>query len=269
MIVPIERPSLVNVTGAAESTDGRDPRDLLARLMANEPLPALADARAARDALWMTLTEMGVRVAEQTPFVIGIEDAQWADAESMQWIDHLLARAADLPLWVFMTARPGMWRDDPERFSGRDLSRIELRPLSKKHVRTIAKAMLNDHAPGASGDQLAEAIAGQAGGSPLFAEELARLAAQGRDATSAPTIEAAMQVHLDALDDNAREAAAKLAVFGLSGWDMGLSSLGIGDSNDGLRALAAADIVHEQAISRFKNTREWAFKHAIMREVAY
>jgi tetratricopeptide (TPR) repeat protein len=267
-VIPIERPS-TSILDAVDSTDGRDPRDLLARLMANEPLPALADARAARDALWMTLTEMGVRVAEQTPFVIGIEDAQWADAESMQWIDHLLARAADLPLWVFMTARPGMWRDDPERFGGRDHSRIELRPLSKKHVRTIAKAMLNDHAPGASGDQLADVIAGQAGGSPLFAEELARLAAQGRDATSAPTIEAAMQVHLDALDDNARETAAKLSVFGLSGWDAGLNALGIGDSNDGLRALAAADIVHEQASSRFKNTREWAFKHAIMREVAY
>ncbi|MGH7283629.1 MAG: protein kinase domain-containing protein, partial [Polyangiaceae bacterium] len=41
-------------TAQIDSSDARDPRDLLARLMANEPLPALADARAARDALWMT-----------------------------------------------------------------------------------------------------------------------------------------------------------------------------------------------------------------------
>lgn len=266
---PLDRPSSTTITQQIDSADGRDPRDLLARLMANEPLPALADARAARDALWMTLTEMGVRVAEQSPFVIGIEDAQWADAESLSWIDHLLARAADLPLWVFLTARPGLWRDDPERFSGRDHVRIELRPLSKKNVRTIAKAMLGDRQDGANAEQLADLIAGQAGGSPLFAEELARLAAQGRDATAAPTIEAAMQVHLDALDDGARDAAAKLAVFGLVGWDAGLASLGIQDAAESLRALAAADILHEQAHSRFKATREWAFKHAIMREVAY
>ena len=256
-------------TAQIDSSDARDPRSLLARLMANEPLPALADARAARDALWMTLTEMGVRVAEQSPFVIGVEDAQWADAESLSWIDHLLARAGDLPLWVFLTARPGLWRDDGDRFSGRDHVRIELRPLSKKNVRTIAKSMLADRRDAANADQLADIIAAQAGGSPLFAEELARLAAQGRDATSAPTIEAAMQVHLDALDDNAREAAAKLAVFGLVGWDAGLASLGVKDAAESLRALAAADILHEQATSRFKATREWAFKHAIMREVAY
>ena len=256
-------------TAQIDSSDARDPRDLLARLMANEPLPALADARAARDALWMTLTEMGVRVAGHSPFVIGVEDAQWADAESLSWIDHLLARAADLPLWVFLTARPGLWRDDGERFSGRDHVRIELRPLSKKNVRTIAKSMLADRSNASNADQVADIIAAQAGGSPLFAEELARLAAQGRDASSAPTIEAAMQVHLDALDDNAREAAAKLAVFGLVGWDAGLASLGVKDAAENLRALAAADILHEQATSRFKATREWAFKHAIMREVAY
>ncbi|HEX7667320.1 MAG TPA: protein kinase [Polyangiaceae bacterium] len=263
------RPTESATSLPVDSTDGRDPRDLLARLMANEPLPALADARAARDALWMTLTEMGVRVAEQTPFVIGIEDAQWADAESLSWIDHLLARAADLPLWVFLTTRPGLWRDDADKFSGRDHVKVELRPLSKKNVRTIAKAMLGERSDGRNPDDVADLIAGQAGGSPLFAEELARLAAQGRDAAAAPTIEAAMQVHLDALDDNAREAAAKLAVFGLVGWDAGLSSLGIRDATESLRALAAADIIHEQASSRFKATREWAFKHAIMREVAY
>ncbi|MEO8797850.1 MAG: protein kinase, partial [Polyangiaceae bacterium] len=263
------RPAESAASLPVDSSDGRDPRDLLARLMANEPLPALADARAARDALWMTLTEMGVRVAQQTPFVIGIEDAQWADAESLSWIDHLLARAANLPLWVFLTTRPGLWRDDADKFSGRDHVRVELRPLSKKNVRIIAKAMLGEGRDGRNPDDVADLIASQAGGSPLFAEELTRLAAQGRDATAAPTIEAAMQVHLDALDDSARDAAAKLAVFGLVGWDAGLASLGIRDAVESLRALAAADILHEQATSRFKATREWAFKHAIMREVAY
>ncbi len=263
----------LEATGVLLATSGielqDDARDLLARLMANEPLPALADARAARDALWMVLTEMGIGVARRGPFVIGIEDAQWADTDSLSWIDHLLARGGDLPLWVFMTTRPGLWREDTERFTGRDHVRVELRPLSKKSVRTIARAMLGDRVTPEAGEKLADTIALQAGGSPLFAEELARLAAAGRDATSAPTIEAAMQVHLDALDDSTRDAASRLSVFGLIGWEMGLSALDVKNAPEALRALAAADVVHEQATSRFKGTREWAFKHALMREVAY
>jgi tetratricopeptide (TPR) repeat protein len=116
---------------------------------------------------------------------------------------------------------------------------------------------------------VADSIATQAAGSPLFAEELARLAAQGRDAAQAPTIEAAMQVQLDALDDATRDAASRLSVFGQTGWDEGLEALGVPTAAETLRLLAASEIVVEQAQSRFKGTREFAFKHALMREVAY
>ena len=244
-------------------------RDLVARLIANEALPELDDTRGARDALWIALTEMAVGIAKQTPLVVGVEDAQWADAESLAWIDHLLARAAGRALWIMATTRPTLWRDDPERFEARDHVRVELRPLARKNVRAIAQAMLGTRATGEAGEALTESIATQAAGSPLFAEELARLAAQGRDAATTPTIEAALQVHLDALDDRCRDAAAKLAVFGLAGWDVGLEALGVGDAGETLRDLAAGEVLVEQAGSRFVGTREWAFKHALMREVAY
>jgi len=249
--------------------------ELYARLLANEPLVVhaggggseMADARAARDALWLALTEITVGLARKSPIVIGIEDAQWCDSESLSWIDHVLGRAAGTPIWIMMTTRPSFWRESPERFAGRDHARLELRPLSKRAVRTIARSILGERV--AQGDAVAEGIATQAAGSPLFAEELARLAAQGRDAAQAPTIEAAMQVQLDALDDWAREAAARLSVFGQVGWDQGLEALGVPNAPEALRALASSEVVVEQAQSRFKGTREYAFKHALMREVAY
>ena len=244
-------------------------RDLVARLIANEPLPDPDLARGARDALWIALTGIAVAVSKQTPLVIVVEDAQWADDESLAWVDHLLARAGGHPLWVLALTRPASSIEKKDYFAGRDHISVELRPLSRKTVRAIARAMLGDRATGEAGDQLTETIATQAAGSPLFAEELARLAAQGRDAASAPTIEAAIQVHLDALDDTVRTAAAQLSVFGLRGWDTGLAALGIPNAAEALRALATSEIIVEQAASRFKETREWAFKHAIMREVAY
>ena len=248
---------------------GPSTRDLVVRFVANEPLPESVDARGARDALWIALTDMALRASKETALVIALEDAQWADLESLAWLDHLLARATGHSVFVLATARPTLWRDDPARWSGRDHVRIELRPLARRTVRAIAKAILGDKANSVEGEALVESISAQAGGSPLFAEELARLAHQGRDAASAPTIEAAIQVHLDALDEDVREAAMKLAVFGLQAWDAGLDALGVKNAAEVMRALTAAEIIVEQATSRFKEAREWAFKHALTREVAY
>ena len=248
---------------------GPSTRELVARLVANEPLPESVDARAARDALWIALTDMAIRVSNEAPLVIAVEDAQWADLESLAWLDHLLGRAAGHSVFVLATARPTLWRDDPARFSGRDHVRIELRPLARRTVRAIAQAILGEKARSADGEALVESIATQAGGSPLFAEELSRLAHQGRDAASAPTIEAAIQVSLDALDEDVREASMKLSVFGMQVWDAGLTALGVRNAMDVMRALTSAEVIVEQATSRFKDSREWAFKHALTREVAY
>lgn len=244
-------------------------RDLVGHLVANEPIPPSVDPRAARDALWITLTDMALSMASEAPLVLVVEDAHWADAESLSWIDHLLGRAGGVPMFVLATARPALFRDEPSRFAGRDHVRIELRPLARRTVRAIAKAILGDKAEAEQGDALVESIAAQAGGSPLFAEELARLAQQGRDASSAPTIEAAIQVHLDALDEPVRDAAAKLGVLGMQIWDGAMGALGIRDEAAVIRALMTAELIVEQATSRFEGTREWAFKHALTREVAY
>jgi tetratricopeptide (TPR) repeat protein len=244
-------------------------RELLARLIANEALPELDDTRGARDALWLVLTDMAVGMARNNPLVVVLEDAQWADSESLAWIDHLLARAAGRPVCVLAGARPTLWRDDPSRFEGRDHVRIELRPLSRKQSRAIALSILGERVTGEQGEAVADSIAQQSAGLPLYAEELARITAAGRDAGDAPTIEAAMQVHLDALDDFGRDAASRLAVFGLVGWDLGLEAMGVPNAADALRELAAAEILVEQAHARFAGTREFAFKHALMREVAY
>ena len=258
--------ALIAATGVSCSESSRE---LIARLVANEALPEVDDSQGARDALWLALTDMLVGMTRKNPLVVVLEDAQWADTESLAWVDHLLVRATGRPLCLIVTARPGFWREDAARFEGRDHARIELRPLSRKQARSIATAILGDRAAGTRGEALVDSIAQQSAGLPLFAEELARISASGREASDAPTIEAAMQVHLDALDDLGREAASKLAVFGQMGWDSGLEAIGVANAAQVLRELAAAEILVEQAHARFAGTREFAFKHALMREVAY
>src|SRR4029077_6682648 len=93
-------------------------------------------------------------------------------------------------------------KEEKTLFSGRDHVRVDLRPISRRAARAIATSILGDKAA----EPLLDRIAAQAAGSPLFAEELSHLTAAGRDAHSAPTIEAAIQVSLDALDDRCRDA---------------------------------------------------------------
>ena len=79
-----------------------------------------------------------------------------------------------------------------------------------------------------------------------------------------------MQVHLDALDDFGRDAAAKLAVFGLVG--LGRGARGARRARTRPRRCASSPRPRSSSsrpTSRFAGTREFAFKHALMREVAY
>jgi predicted ATPase len=240
-------------------------RDLVARLLANEPLPEGLDPRGSRDALWLSMTDLILQVAATERTAILMEDLQWADPESIGWIDHMLGRANGRGLFVMAMVRPEFWAAHGARFAGRDHVRIELRPISKRSARSIARAVLGEAPP----DSVVERIAEQSGGLPLFAEELARLRASGRDTAEAPTIQAAIQVSLDALDEECRDAVGRLSVLGLTCWDSGLEALGIPQAESVMKALVASEILVEQNSSRFSGAREWTFKHALVRDVAY
>jgi eukaryotic-like serine/threonine-protein kinase len=250
---------------ATHSETAMSSRSLLSKLLANEALPEGIDPRGARDALWLAMTELVGQVAHEEPTIIVLEDLQWADAESIGWFDHLLSRSTHQRLLVLALVRPGFWSDNPGRFAGRDHVRIELRPLSPQASRAIAATLLGRQAT----EEILGRIAEQAGGLPLFAEELARLTASGSDTTHAPTIEAAIQVSLDALDEECRDAVGRLSVLGLTGWDSALAALGMPDAGPLIDALDQAEVLIEQPHSRYPGVREWRFKHALVREVAY
>jgi serine/threonine protein kinase/tetratricopeptide (TPR) repeat protein len=239
--------------------------ELLSRLLANQPFDDGMDPRGARDSLYLSMTDLALGAAQAGICVLLFEDAQRSDPESVSWIEHLLGRATNLPLFVMMVMRPSFWRDQGQRFVGRDHERIELRPMSRRATREIARAVIGENADEAMLDRVAQ----QAAGSPLFAEELARVIAAGKDVTTAATIEAAIQVSLDALDESTREAVVRMSVFGLSVWDAGVGAVGVTEPQVALKKLIAAELLVEHGSSRFAGSREFFFKHALVRDVAY
>ena len=241
-----------------------DEGGLLASLLAGKRL-AKVDPHRARDILYLGMTELMLSVTSGEPCVLVLEDLQWSDPESVAWFDHLLSRAAGQRLIVLVMARPSFWKDNPGRFTERDHVRIELRPIPRRATMEIARALIGCE----KDDPKLNQIAKQAAGSPLFAEELARVIATGKSASSVPTIEAAIQVSLDALDDTARSAIVHMSVFGLSSWDNGLGAVGLENVDAAIDKLLESDLIVEQALSRFSGSRELWFKHALVRDVAY
>ena len=240
-------------------------RTFLARLLSGGERGEELDHVGSRDALWVAMTDLVTRVLSNEPIVLVTEDLQWADRESIAWVDHLLGRSSRHPLFLISCVRPNFWEETDTQYAGRDHLRIDLRPISPRAVRAIAESVLGDRATA----EFLEGISIRAGGSPLFAEELARLAAGGRHNTKAPTIEAAIQASLDAIDAEGREALETLSVFGQTCWDAALAALGQERGGEIIPRLVASEVLFEQSSSRFANTKEYIFKHALVRDVAY
>ena len=238
---------------------------LLASFLAGESLPESLEPNRARDVLYLALTELAFRVIGDCPCVLLLEDVQWSDPESIAWFEHLLSRAAGRGVFALVLARPSFWRDHPSAFRGRDHVRVELRPIARKATLEIARAVTGRSV----GDAELEQIAMQAAGSPLFAEELARVMAAGKPLTNVPTIEAAIQVSVDALEPELRTALTRMSVYGLAVWDDAVRAVGVDDAKTVIERLVAAELLLVQPASRFAGTRELWFKHALVREVAY
>lgn len=238
---------------------------LFVKLLSQQQVPAEEDTRGLRDLVWLFMTQAIEHCLTQGPIVIVCEDLQWADPESVQWLDHLLGRATELPLLLLVTARREFWSENPDRFAGRDHVPIDLHPISNEGTRRI----IFNAGGGKLAPEAVESLVQQAGGSPLFAEELARLALVGANVAEAPTIEAAIQVSLDALSDEQREALRRFSVLGQAGWDEALAVLGVVDAETPLRELEEIGVLVPHEPSRFVGLPEWQFKHGLVRDVVY
>ncbi len=257
--------AIENVVGAAldERLHARIP--VFAKVLAQRQLSGDEDARGLRDMLWLFMTRAMEHALASGPIILVTEDLQWADPESIQWLDHLLSRAAKLPLFLVVTSRREFWAESSEWFAGRDHVHVDLHPISSDGTRKIALSA----GAGQLSREAVDSIVSQAGGSPLFAEELARLAIVGAKVTEAPTIEAAIQVTLDALSPEQRETLGRLSVLGQSGWLEALQALGMDDAEAALIELQQVGLLVPLETSRFAGMTEWQFKHGLVRDVVY
>jgi predicted ATPase len=129
--------------------------------------------------------EIGRAVAEEGPLVLLLDDAQWADGESLQLLTALIRDLAVLPVLLAVAARPRPNRVELDLIRsqiGRDLTGdlLILGPLTTSALHALVRWRFPAYSE-TQADRLARRLAGDSAGSPFIAVELLQAVALGLD----------------------------------------------------------------------------------------
>jgi class 3 adenylate cyclase len=184
-----------------------------------------ADGALAREELFAGWRLFFERLAAVQPVVLLVEDAQYADAGLLDFLDHLIDWVRDLPVYVLVFARPELGQARPGFGTGRNRITLTLDPLDPASMDKLVDALL----PGISPTARAK-ITGQAQGVPLFAVETVRslidrdivqpvegvyrLIGNIGELSVPDSLHALLAARLDALDAGVRRLVADASVLG-------------------------------------------------------
>jgi class 3 adenylate cyclase/tetratricopeptide (TPR) repeat protein len=215
--------------------------------------------------------------ASVRPLVLVFEDLHWAEPTLLDLIDFLGDCAA--PILVLGSARRELEKLRPAYCSdGKNRLAIALSALGEADSESLHAELLGEHEL-PSGSH-AELLLRNAAGNPLFLEETVRMLAESGvldgggdlDELAVPTsLQAMIGSRLDGLPPAEKRVAQHASVCGMTFWSGAVADLHGGDVDvdPSLHALGERDFVRLQDASTVADEREWLFKHALMKEVAY
>jgi class 3 adenylate cyclase/tetratricopeptide (TPR) repeat protein len=215
-------------------------------------------------------------IANEGPTVLVIEDLHWADQGFVAFLTHLADSTSDHPLMVVVTARPEIEERHPSWPPGRRSTVLSLAPLDDGDLRSLIAASLVSAEP-----DLVATILERAGGSPLYAEQLAamirdphRSIGDGALDGSAipPSIQALLAARLDTLPAELKALLLDASVVGKTFWSGAvalLSGRDAGDVTSAFTELARREFVRAVSPSTMAGEAEFTFWHALVHDVAY
>ncbi|MGN6610179.1 MAG: ATP-binding protein, partial [Angustibacter sp.] len=246
------------------------------------------DPQALRDQATTLLARYFAELSRTAPVVVLLEDLHWADDGSLRWLDAAAEALHEHPVLVVATARPTLLEHRP--LWGEGLAhhrRLGLQPLSRRESRALLRELLQhvEHLPSTIVDLVAEA----AEGNPFYIEELVtwlvdagviergspswRVREDRIGAVAVPsTLRGVLQARLDALTMAERIVLQRASVVGRVFWDDAVDHLDDGTAaptSSALDQLHRRELVFQRERSAFDSAREFLFKHALLRDVAY
>jgi len=265
---------------------------------------SIPDARVAHlgpkerhDALRNALCTWLAALGRNYPAVLVFEDMQWSDATTREVTEHFLNLTSE-----------GLFGGPPTSLSGRGLlvlalarsgirerwsftqawpsDTLSLDTLSATQVAQLTQLSLKGKLPAG----IADFIARQSGGNPLYSEELIRYLLEADILTPGPagkapgwrlapgvslagnvpmTLNGVLGARVDTLPANTRQVLSQASVIGQTFWERLIERMVRRVVHRELETLEQRDLVYGQSASELENDHEYVFKHALMREVVY
>jgi class 3 adenylate cyclase/tetratricopeptide (TPR) repeat protein len=222
------------------------------------------------------------QVAAGRPTVLVFEDLHWAGEGMLAFLDHLAANLSGVPVLVVSTTRPELYDRYPDQGAG--LPTVRLGPLSKAESGLLIAGLLEATMLPA---ELQQAIRDRAGGNPLFTQEFVALLRDRevivqkgsswelRADAEVPlpdSVQAVIAARLDTLEPGAKALLGDAAVIGKVFWAGAITEMGERDPLGAaatLGELVRRELVAPARRSSMAGEAEYAFGHALVRDVAY
>ena len=233
------------------------------------------------------LVRVWVRIGQEMPAVVVLEDLHWADPASLDVIEQVVAESPR-SLILVATARPLLSETRPAWFrpaglgAGHDV--VPLEHLSPQDVRELVTHILRyaESTP----EALVTRVVESSDGNPLHVEELIKILIDDGVITAGAmwsvdesrleehrvpdTLTGVLQARLDRLPADQFRALQRASVLGRFFWTDAVDALGDeADAEASIAGLVEAELVFPRTPSRFGHTSELAFKHEFTRAVAY
>ena len=235
--------------------------------------PSEDDPQRMREALFSAARAVVEAIARRRPLVLAIDDIHWADEGMLDLIDHL-TRWVRAPLLLVCLTRDELLERRPGWGGGRrNATTISLEPLTETETRELVAALMPSSGEG--GGDVVPQVAERSGGNPLFAEEMVNrlLEEETVEAEALPrTVQSLLAARLDSLDRLERRLLQSASVVGQTFWEGALATTAAEEGLDLGRTLAnleEKDLLVASTGSRLAGEREYAFKHVLIRDVAY
>jgi tetratricopeptide (TPR) repeat protein len=204
-------------------------------------------------------------LAEQYALVLVFEDIQWADDGLLAFIEHLADWVSDVPILILCTARRELLERRPAWGGGKvNAATIALAPLTGEQTAQLIAALSERPLLEA---ETQSALLDRAGGNPLYAEQYVRMLAERGSAGDLPlpeSVHGIIAARLDSLPLEEKALLQDAAVVGKVFW---LGALGATEQQ--LHALQRKELVQRARRSSVAGETEYAFRHLLVRDVAY
>lgn len=252
----------------------------------------LSDPSQVRSLGFASIMRLVESASQSYPLIFVLDDLQWADTASLDALSMLFRNLpAEMPVLAICATRPELFERYPNWGRGLpNASTLHLEPLSRKDSRAFVEQVLRkvEILPSA----LRELVVGSGEGNPFYMEELVKTLIEGRviDISAEPwqvnlarldklnippSLSGVLQARLDGLDSLERTALQRASIIGRIFWDRALEAISpeIESERERLQAslatLRAKELIFSHPVSAFSDTTEYAFKHALLRDVTY